>query len=257
MNEENLINYYNKFNEEKRLKTRHGYLEFYITMTYIKKYLSVNDSICDIGAGSGAYSKYLSDLGYDVTAVELVKHNVRKIEQKGIKTIQANATNLSCFSDNSFDVTLLLGPMYHLISNEELIKALSEAKRITKVNGIIFVAYCMNDFAIINHGFMEHAILDSIKNGLVDENYNVISKETDLYRFVRLEDINSFNQTLNLSRIKIINPDGMANHLREMVNSLSDEEYEEFIKYNLSICERPEMLSSGYHTLDIIKKVSD
>ena len=59
-----------------------------------------------------------------------------------------------------------------------------------------------------------------------------------------------------MERINIINPDGIANHLREMVNSLSDEEYDEFLKYNLSICERPELLGSGYHTLDILKKVS-
>lgn len=256
MNENNLINYYNKFNEDKRLKTRHGYLEFYVTMTYIKKYLNSGDKICDIGAGSGVYSKELSDLGYEVTAVELIKHNVRKIEEKGIKAIHANATNLSMFADDTFDVTLLLGPMYHLIKNEELLSALSEAKRITKKSGIIFVAYCMNDFAIINHGFKEHAILDSIKDGLVDENYNITPRETDLYRFVRLEDINDFNKSLDLERIKIINPDGIANHSREMVNSLCDEEYEEFIKYNLSICERPELLGSGYHTLDILKKVS-
>lgn len=256
MNENNLINYYNKFNEDKRLKTRHGYLEFYITMTYIKKFLNAGDKICDIGAGSGVYSKELSDLNHEVTAVELIKHNVRKIEEKGIKTIHANATNLNMLDDNTFDVTLLLGPMYHLIKNEELISALREAKRITKENGIIFVAYCMNDFAIINHGFKEHAIIESIKNGLVDENYNITPRETDLYRFVRLEDINEFNNSLKLERIKIINPDGIANHLRDMVNSLSDEEYAEFIKYNLSICERPELLGSGYHTLDILKKVS-
>ena len=256
MNEENLINYYNKFNEEKRLKTRHGYLEFFITMTYIKKYLKDNDTVCDIGAGSGVYSKELSNLGYQVTAVDLIKHNVRKIEQKGIKAIQANATNLNMFEDNTFDVTLLLGPMYHLISDEELIMALREAKRITKVNGYILVAYCMNDFAIINHGFKEHAILESIKDGLVDESYKITPKETDLYRFVRLEDINRFNEVLNLKRISIINPDGLANHLRDMVNSLSDEEYEEFLKYNLSICERPELVGAGYHTLDILKKVS-
>lgn len=256
MNENNLINYYNKFNEEKRLKTKHGYLEFYITMTYIEKFLRNGYKICDIGAGSGAYSKYLSDLGYDVTAVELIKHNVRKIEDKGIKAIQANATNLSMLDDNTYDITLLLGPMYHLISNEELLSSLNEAKRITKENGIIFVAYCMNDFAIINHGFKEHAILSSIKEGLVDDNYNIKSRENDLYRFVRLEDINYFNEQTNLERIKIINPDGIANHLREMVNSLSEEEYKEFLKYNLSICERPELLGSGYHTLDILKKVS-
>lgn len=255
MNEENLIKYYNKFNEEKRLKTRHGNLEFITTMHYILEFLKKGDRIIDIGAGSGVYSKYLSDLGYDVTAVELIKHNVRKIESNGIKAIQANAIDLHIFPDNTFDITLLLGPMYHLISDEELIKALSEAKRITKKNGIIFVAYCMNEYAILTHGFKEHAILDSLQNGLIDEDYNITPSQTDLYRFVRLEHINKFNETLNLERIKIISPDGLVNYMRPSINELNELEYQELIKYHLSTCERSDLIGAGYHTLDIIKKI--
>lgn len=254
MNEENLIKYYNKFNEEKRLKTRHGNLEFVTTMRYILEYLKKGDKIIDIGAGSGFYSKALSDLGYEVTAVELVKHNVRKIESLGIKAIQANALDLKILPDNTFDITLLLGPMYHLISDHELITALREAKRITKKNGIIFVAYCMNEYAILTHGFKEHAILESKKNKLIDENYNITPVNTDLYRFVRLEHINKFNELLNLKRIKIISPDGLVNYMRSSINELSEEEYEELIKYHLSICERLDLIGAGYHTLDIIKK---
>lgn len=84
MNEENLIKYYNKFNEDKRLYTRHGLVEFLTSMKYIKKYLTGKDNakIIDIGAGCGRYSIELSDLGYEVHAVELVKHNLRVIEKK-------------------------------------------------------------------------------------------------------------------------------------------------------------------------------
>ena len=90
MNENNLINYYNKFNEDKRLKTRHGYLEFYITMTYIKKFLNAGDKICDIGAGSGVYSKELSDLGHEVTAVELIKQNTRRYAKRQLTWFRRN-----------------------------------------------------------------------------------------------------------------------------------------------------------------------
>ena len=38
MNEENLIKYYNKFNEDKRLTRRHGIVEYITTMKYIHKY---------------------------------------------------------------------------------------------------------------------------------------------------------------------------------------------------------------------------
>lgn len=86
MNEVELIEYYNKFNEDKRLKTRHGYIEFMTTMKYINEYIGEfkNPKIIDIGAGTGAYSIPLAEK-YDVTAVELVKHNLRVIEKIPIK----------------------------------------------------------------------------------------------------------------------------------------------------------------------------
>ena len=80
----------------------------------------------------------------------------KQIEQKSnkIKTILGNAKDLSMIEDNTYDLTLLFGPMYHLITEEEKLQALKEAKRITKKDGIIMIAYCMNDYAIITHGRM-------------------------------------------------------------------------------------------------------
>ena len=68
MNEENLIKYYNKFNEDKRLNTRHGQIEFITSMKYIKEYLKEfnNPKILDVGAGTGKYSINLANDGYDV-----------------------------------------------------------------------------------------------------------------------------------------------------------------------------------------------
>ena len=68
---EKLNNYYNKFNEDKRLTRRHGIVEYETAMKYIHKYLKKidNPKICDIGAGTGKYSIALENEGYDVTAV--------------------------------------------------------------------------------------------------------------------------------------------------------------------------------------------
>ena len=58
MNEENLITYYNKFNEDKRLTHRHGIIEFNTTIKYIDKILKNmnNPKIMGVGAGGGVYS---------------------------------------------------------------------------------------------------------------------------------------------------------------------------------------------------------
>ncbi|MBP3635360.1 MAG: class I SAM-dependent methyltransferase [Bacilli bacterium] len=256
MNEENLIKYYNKFNEEKRLNTRHGQVEFITSMKYIKEYLSKmnNPKIIDIGAGCGKYSIELANNGYDVTAVELIKHNLRVIEKNSnkVKTYLGNAINLSRFNDETFDLVLLFGPMYHLISKEDKIKALNEAKRIVKKDGIIMVAYCMNDYAVITHGFKDNNILDSIDK--LDENFKIISTCEDLYSVVRIEDIDELNKITDLKRIKIVTSDGPSNYIRSVLNKMSDLEFSKFIEYHLSTCERKELLGAAAHTLDILKK---
>ena len=252
MNEENLIKYYNKFNEEKRLDSKHNQIEFITALKYIDNYIKDGDKIIDIGAGTGRYSEIYSNKGYDVTAVELVKHNLKQIEKKGIKCFLGNAIDLSMFEDNSFDITLLFGPMYHLISMDDKIKALEEAKRITKPGGYIFISYCMNEFAIIKHGFMDNNILDELE--IIDDNFKINPKETDLYSFVRLEDIDYLKDKVGLTRIKIINQDGPTEYMKNIINKMDDKTFELFIKYHLSTCERKELLGTGRHILEILKK---
>ena len=152
-----LERYYNKFHEEHRLTTRHGQVEFLTTMHYIEEVarttsVIASDSaaihegpikIADIGAGTGRYSVELCHKGYDVTAVELVPHNLEILRSKheNIKTWQGDARDLHFLEDNTFDITLLFGPLYHLHGDDQKLKALAEAKRITKKSGFILVAY--------------------------------------------------------------------------------------------------------------------
>lgn len=258
MNETELINYYNKFNEDKRLNSRHGQIEFITTMKYINQYLETmkNPKIIEIGAGCGRYSIAIAEKNYDVTALELVKHNLKVIEKKSskVKTVLGNAVDLSKFKDESFDVVLLLGPMYHLITKEEKIKALKEAKRILKKNGIMFVAYCMNEYAVLIHGFRDNNILKCIEENMLSKDFHCISKNNDLYSYVRLEDINELNKLANLKRIKIITPDGAANYMRKELNKMDNETFETFLKYHLTTCEMQELIGASAHTLDILKK---
>ena len=155
-----LEKYYGKFKEDHRLTTRHGTVEFTTSMKYIHQALEgrQNPKILDVGAGTGRYSIALSREGYDVTAVELVKHNLDILRSKheNVKTWQGNALNLHFLDDNTFDVTILFGPLYHLLTKEEKIQALLEAKRVTKQGGIILAAYIMNEYAVISYCFGEN-----------------------------------------------------------------------------------------------------
>lgn len=155
-----LIKYYNKFCEDKRLTRRYGQVEYITSMKYIHEYLGENKNakILDVGAGTGRYSVQLANEGYDVTAIELVKHNLGVLKSKGstVKAMQGTALDLSRFSDNTFDMTLIFGPMYHLYTFEDKLKAMLEAKRVTKIGGVILVAYCMNEYSVLTYGFKEN-----------------------------------------------------------------------------------------------------
>ena len=84
-----LEEYYNKFNEDKRLTRRHGRVEYITSMKYIHACIDVvmkekNEEgdgsghtgtftpadirILDVGAGTGRYSVALAGEGYDVMA---------------------------------------------------------------------------------------------------------------------------------------------------------------------------------------------
>ena len=132
-----LTQYYGSYDEDNRLCSRYGMVEYLTTLRYIEKYLRPGMRILEIGAATGRYSHYFAQQGYQVDAVELVEHNIEIFKQntkpgEKITITQGNAKDLRGFSDNTYDITLLLGPMYHLFTEEEKLQALAEAIRVTK-----------------------------------------------------------------------------------------------------------------------------
>ena len=252
-----LDTYYGKFCEEKRLTRRHGKVEYITSMKYIHEQLEGIEraKILDVGAGTGRYAVPLSEEGHDVTAVELVKYNLGILKSKNseVKAYQGTALDLSRFEDNTFDLTLVFGPMYHLYTFEDKLRALEEAKRVTKSGGVILVAYCMNEFSVITYGFKENNIRACMEEGKLTKDFHTISEPKDLYDYVRLEDINQLVEAAKLERIKIISADGPANYLRPVLNKMDEETYDLFIQYHLSTCERPDLLGASAHTLDILR----
>lgn len=251
-----LEDYYNKFNEEKRLNSRHGQVEFLISMKYIHDYLKPGDKILDVGAATGRYSIPLFEEGYDVTAVEPVKHNLGRLKQKcpELKAFQGFAQKMKRLKDDTFDMVLLFGPLYHSLDYESKLQALREAKRVAKPGGKILIAYIMNEYGVLIYCFRERHILDVKEKGMLTEDFHTLPGEDSLYDYVRLEDIDRLKEEAGLERLKIFSPDGPANHMRQELNQLTEEEFRLFVQYQMAVCERPELLGASAHIVDVLQK---
>lgn len=257
---EYLNNYYSHYDEEGRLGSRHGNVEFVTTMHYIQKYLNPGMRLLEVGAGTGRYSHTLALAGYHVDAVELVEHNIDIFRSKTLPgepvTIQqGNALDLSAFPDSSYDITLLLGPMYHLFTEEDKLQALSEAIRVTKKGGIIFAAYCMGDASILSYGFMGGQIHSIIEKCMLNiETFDTFSNPWDLFELCRKEDIDSLRRHFDVTQLHFVASDGYTNHIRQKINEMDEQTYSLFVKYHLATCERQDMVGYSHHTLDIFQK---
>lgn len=254
-----ITSFYNQINEDIRLtKTRHGQLEYATTMHYIHKYANPNSKILEVGAGTGRYSIALACEGMDVTAVELVESNleVLKNNSKDIKSIQSyqgDATNLSRFKDNTFDVTLVLGPLYHLYENEEVNKAIDEAIRVTKQGGIIMFAF-ISIYAIMTSNYL----FGNWKDGL-DENYTSDYKvrhfKEQLFTGYDIVEFEKLFENKNVEWITTAGTDGILESLEPRNDfKITDSDFISFIKWHLNFSEKRELIGQNNHLLYICRK---
>ena len=257
-----LINHYSSFNEDARLMSKHGSVEFLSTMRYIDKYIKPGDRVLEIGAGTGRYSHALARQGYAVDAVELVEHNIEIFRNniqpdETITVTQGNALDLSGFSDSQYDITLLLGPLYHLYNKEDKRQALSEAIRVTKQGGVIFAAHVISDGCLLDEGFNRGNINVSEYNekGLIDpETFASKSQPKDLFELVRREDIDELMSVFPVSRLHYAASDGCSLFMREAVDAMDDKTFEIYLKYHFATCEREDLLGVSSHVIDIFQK---
>lgn len=259
---QHLIDFYNNYDEDSRLEPKHGTVEFLTTMRYIEKYLKPGNRVLEIGAGTGRYSHALARQGYSVNSIELIEHNIEifsknTLASEKISVVQGNALDLSAFQNNQYDITLLLGPLYHLYSNEDKQQAIREALCVTKQGGIIFAAYVISDGCLLDEGFNRSNInvVEYVRNGLLDpETFAAKSEPKDIFELVRKEDIDDLMSVFPVTRLHYVASDGCALFMREAIDAMDSETFQLYLKYHFATCEREDLLGVTSHALDIFQK---
>jgi len=253
--------FYDHVNEDVRLESsRQGQLEYFITMNYIHRFAKTGDKILEIGAGTGRYSIALAEEGFQVSAVELVDSNLAVLKDKAeglsnIEAYQGDALDLSRFSDNTFDVTLVFGPMYHLYETGDQHRALDEAIRVTKPEGVIMVAF-LSAHAIIctNYLYSWLPAVQGLKENF-DSDYNVRHFKEQLFTGFDIREFEELFAEKKVDHITTVAADNVLEIAEQRYDfSMSDEDFKAFADYQLHICEKREMLGNSSHLLYICRK---
>lgn len=155
--------YYNEAAEAEwnRLSTPYTQVEFQSTMYLMDKYFPKEGRVLDIGSGPGRYSLELLKKGYKVTLLDISEKELDiakdKIQEAGLIAegyhVQS-ALDLDEFNDKTYDVILIMGPLYHLHKKEDRLKVLNESRRLLKKGGVALISY-INSWGCLKAGVEE------------------------------------------------------------------------------------------------------
>lgn len=259
MREELLNNFYNEdCNEDERLlKDNTHKLEYLTTLKYVEKYLKPDSKILEVGAGTGRYSIYYAEQGYDVTSIEYVNHNLNILKSKitddmKIKAELGDAVDLSRFPDNTFDITLVLGPLYHLYNDDDINSAIKEAIRVTKKDGIIMFAYITSDGVFIDWAIDGHLLDERGKD--FDNNFKLKRYEKGIFAPFYIQEFKDIMSKYDVELLHNVATDGIAYTIKDKINKLTEEEFKVYEEYHYTTCEREDLQGYSCHMLYICRK---
>jgi len=160
-----VLAFYARGLEHQRLSAEEGLLERYRTQELLLRYLPPPPAVVlDVGGGTGHYARWLAARGYEVHLIDPVPLHLEQARaaeetRSPLASIrQGDARQLDYGSDQA-DAVLLFGPLYHLPARSDRLRALREARRLLRADGLV-LAVAISRFASALDGLVSHFFAD-------------------------------------------------------------------------------------------------
>lgn len=260
-----VVSTYESYREEERLTTNNARKVEFITTTRIFDVLfDKRFKILDCAAGTGAYAFYLADRGHEIVATDITPRHINYInEQLKTKAYQMatsvlDATDMSKFENESFDVVLNMGPFYHLVDCVQRKKCLSECLRVLKKGGILVTAYIPRYYvfqymALSNPLYLDSTLAKQIINTGELRHDDEKCFWTDTY-YASFDEMEALYTENHLQIIDHVAQDGIAPLLHEKVDKWTNEELSIWCDYHYSTCREKSTLGASNHVIIIGRK---
>ena len=200
---------------------------------------------------------------YFGAAVELVEKNLEILRRKAaqfpegslrLQAVQGDATDLAAFPDGAFDVALSFGPMYHLYEPEEVRRTIRETIRVTKDGGVMMFAF-LSVYAILFDNYLKDTLHLGMEENF-DEAYRTKHFAEQLFTGYDIVEFEELFRDEPVEHLATAATDTVMELAEQRVDfSMTDEHFEEFLRYHLATCEKRELLGASSHLLYICKKI--
>ncbi|NLG24812.1 MAG: methyltransferase domain-containing protein [Clostridiales bacterium] len=243
-----------------------GRPEFLITRRFLDRYAVPGARVLDVGGGPGRYAHYLAARGCDVTLYDLSEGNVAfaraRAEQLGLKltAIAGDAREADAALKGPFDCVLLMGPMYHLLTEADRVRAVSACLNLLKPGGTLFVSFITMFSGVIymmRRGpeliLSDEVIERRFRECVLDDTDYAGPAFTQAY-FIRQRDILPFMARFALNKLHLLGQEGILAPCEPAILAQPPEVVSAWVDLAEALCEREEFLSWAEHILYVGRK---
>lgn len=250
--------------EAERLE-RHQ-LERDLTWLYFCDYLPRHGHILEIGAATGAHTRWLAEHGYHVTAVDLsetlLRHNHQNLAAAGLADRVdfhiSDARYLDDVPEHGFDAVLIMGPLYHLVDANDRRAAISEAILRLKKGGVLFASF-ISRLGIL--GDLMRNVPDWIEKqndvrSILKYGRDPVEYPRGGFRgyFVRVDEIEALFTPYGLETLALAAVEPVISADDEAYNQLQGDDRRLWLELLYSISTERDLLAGSRHLLYIARK---